>query len=156
MNPDRDMTHLFDRVASGEDSAAIRSDLRRVSRVRGDRNVVQVGDHNIALHDAHDIHIDNRTYHGAEAEAIRRALQDVVVTQGPEQLRGVGGVVTTIGMVVALAGMAMFFYGLISTMGGGFSDGPPPVLMTGFAVAAVGVGIGVLGGLISAWQRPRR
>ena len=98
----RDVTHLFDRVASGEDSATVRADLRRVARVRGDRNVVQVGDHNIALHDAHDIHIDNRIYHGAEAEAIRRALQDVVVTQAPERLRGVGGVLTTLGVVVAL------------------------------------------------------
>ncbi len=152
----RDVTPLFDRLAAGEDTAAVRADLRRVATVHGDRNVVQVGDHNIALHDAHDIHIDNRTYHGAEAEAIRRALQDVVVTQAPEQLRGVGGVITTLGVVVALAGFAMFFYGLISTMGGGFSSGPPPVLLTGFAVAAAGAGIGIVGGLVSAWRRAGR
>ena len=152
----RDVTHLFDRVASGEDSATVRADLRRVARVRGDRNVVQVGDHNIALHDAHDIHIDNRIYHGAEAEAIRRALQDVVVTHAPERLRGLGGVLTTLGVVVALAGCAMFFSGVISVMGSTSSSGPPPVLLTGFAVAAAGAGIGIVGGLVSAWRRPGR
>lgn len=156
MSAGQDPTWVLDRVASGEVSAAVRADLRRIARVRGDGNVVQLGNRNIALHGAHDIHIDNRVYRGAEADAIRRALEDVLAGGG--QLRGPGGVLSTIGMLVALAGMGMFFYGLIGSMSGAIDarSGPPPVLLTGFAVAAIGVGIGIVGGIVSAWQRPRR
>ena len=152
----QDLTWILDRVASGEDSAAVRADLRRVARVRGDGNVVQLGNHNIALHGARDIHIDNRVYRGAEAEAIRHALEDAL--GGTGSLRGVAGAISTLGVLVALVGMGMFFTGLIGLMSGAIDPwgGPPPVLLTGFAVAAVGVGIGIVGGLVRGWQRPRR
>jgi hypothetical protein len=59
--------------------------------------------------------------------------------------------------VISLAGMAMFFYGLISAMGStAVSSGPPPVLLQGFAIAFAGVVVGAVGQLIRGWERPRR
>jgi hypothetical protein len=154
--PSESVTQLLDRAASGEDSPGLKADLRQIVRVQGGGNTVAVGDHSIALHGSHDIRIDNRVYHGAQAEAIRRALNGALDPIGP--LHGLGGVLTTIGIVIGLIGMALFIYALIGTMAGAINvrRGPPAVLLIGFAIAFVGAAMGIVGKLVSGWQQPRR
>jgi hypothetical protein len=148
-----DITAIFDRIAAGRHDRRDVETLRNVM-VRGDRNVVQLGSHNIALHGGREIHIDNRVYYGAEVDAIRHVVAGL---PGRGSLRSVGGFVSTVGMLVALAGMGMFFYGLISAMAGNTADfdGPPPIVLTGFAVAAAGVGLSIVGGLVLGWTKAR-
>jgi hypothetical protein len=148
-----DLTMILDRIANGSATTADVDLLRTHPRVHGNRNVVQIGRSNINVREAGDIVVDNRVYYGHQADEIRAALSAAFADPvGP--LRGVGGVVITLGVLVGLAGFALFFYGLISTMAdGGISSGPPPVLLTGFGIAALGAGINVLGMLIRGWQQ---
>ena len=154
MGQRQEVTTILDRIAAGEYNSADVESLRRIG-VHGNRNSVTVGDHNISLSGAREIRIDNRVYYGTDADSIRNVLTSLGGFDGTGSLRGFGGVVKTIGLLVALAGMGMFFYGIISVMSGGFKDGGgfPPILLSGFAVAAIGVGIGIVGGLISGWSR---
>jgi hypothetical protein len=150
-----DLTMILDRIADRTATTADVDLLRRHPRVHGNRNVVQIGRSNINVREAGDIVVDNRAYYGHQADEIRAALATAFADPvGP--LRGVGGVVITVGVLVGLAGFALFFYGLISTMGsGGIPSGPPPELVTGFGIAAAGAVINVLGMLIRGWQQPR-
>ena len=150
-----DITAIFDRIAAGRHDRRDVEALRNVL-VRGDRNVVQLGSHNIALHGGREIHIDNRVYYGAEVDAIRHVVAGLEPGRG--SLRSVGGFVSTVGMLVALTGMGMFFYGLISEMARKTPnfDGPPPILLTGFAVAAGGVGLSIIGGLVLGWTKAKQ
>jgi Effector-associated domain 10 len=154
------LTAILDRIASDTYTTDDLNWLGQAARVRGDKNVVQLGRYNVRLERGNNVHIGDRIYRGVEADAIRSVLQDVV--QDPGQigrgsLRAFSGLVITVGAVIALAGMAMFFSGLISAMGStGVSTGPPPVLLRGFAIAFVGVVVGVVGQLIRGWERPRR
>lgn len=151
-----DLTRVLDRVATAEASAADYVRLGTWTDVRGDGAAVQVGHHNINLRSERDIHIGDRIYAGADARMIRAALVDVAspgrIPRG--SLRGLGGFVSTIGALVALAGMALFFYGLVQAMTGPTPDGPPIIALQGFGIAFAGVIIGALGGLITGWQRP--
>lgn len=153
-----ELTAILDRVASNTYST---DDLRRLRHditVRGNGNTVQLGRYNVRMEHGNNVHIGDRIYRGLEAEAIRGVLEDVAGGQiGRGSLRGFSGFVITIGFVIALAGMAMFFYGLISVMGSeGIPSGPPPVLLQGFGIAFVGVVVGALGQLIRGWERSRR
>jgi hypothetical protein len=149
-----DIRAIFDRIVAGRQSRADIDELRDLL-VRGDRNVVQLGSHNISLQGAREIHIDNRSYYGAEADAIRAALVDIVPGRGA--LRSVGGFIITIGIVIALVGMGMFFYSLLSVLGSppGRFAGPPPGIITGFGIAVAGVFVGILGTLVVGWSKAR-
>jgi hypothetical protein len=119
--------------------------------------MVQLGRYNVRMERGNNVHIGDRIYRGLEADAIRDVLADVSGQIGRDSLRGFSGFIITVGFVIALAGMAMFFYGLISAMGSsGISSGAPPVLLQGFAIAFIGVVVGALGQLIRAWERSRR
>ena len=153
-----ELTDLLDRIAEGAHSPADVKRLRRAVNVKGDRRVVQVGKYNVPIQQGRDIHIGDRVYQGADAEAIREVLSGLA-WGGPARgsLRGVGGAIVTLGMLIALAGMGMFFYGLISAMSGGAdaASGPPPVILKGFGVAAAGVFVGIIGGLVTGWSKAR-
>lgn len=154
----QDVTAIFDRIAAGTYKTRDIETLQRIG-VHGKRNAVMLGNHNIALHGGREIRIDNRVYYGTDADTIRDVLASLPRHDGIGVLRGFGGLVTTIGMLVALVGMGMFFYGLITFMTEGFDEvgsGFPPIMFTGFGVAACGIGLGIVGGLISAWSKPGR
>lgn len=129
--------------------------LRHLISVRGDHNVVQVGRTNVRLDQASNIHIGDRIYRGADADQIRSVLADLA-PDGRGSLRGLSGFVITLGLVIALVGMAMFFSGLLTLMGSEeVPTGPPPVVLQGFGLAFVGVVVGILGQLLRGWERPR-
>lgn len=150
-----DVTTILDRIAAGRGTTQDVDLLRRHPNVHGKRNVVQIGHTNINVREAGDIVVDNRVYHGHQAAEIRAVLAEVVHDPiGP--LRGFPGVVITVGMVIGLTGMALFFYGLLSLMAsGGTPSGPPPTVITGFGLAVVGALINGVGVLIRGWQGPR-
>ena len=156
MAASEDLTAVLDRVARNAPTSSDTERLRRLVQVRGDGNSVQLGRHNISLQAGGDIHVGDRVYRGVEAYMIREALTELVYPS-PGLLHSFGGRVITIGMIVALVGMAMFFVGLISPMQGPPTfDGPPAEVIRGFGIAFVGVMIGAVGGLIRGWERPHR
>lgn len=149
---------ILDRIASDTYSSDDLRRLRREITVRGDKNMVQLGRYNVRMDRGNNVHIGDRIYRGIEADAIRDVLADVASGQiGRGSLRGFSGFVITVGMLVALAGAAMFFYGLLTAMGStDIPSGPPPVLLQGFAIAFIGVVVGAVGQLIRGWEKARR
>ncbi len=149
---------ILDRVATDTYSQEDLRRLRQEIKVRGDKNVVQLGRYNVRMDQGNNVHIGDRIYRGLEADAIRDVLADVASGQiGRGYLRGFSGFVMTLGIVIVLVGMAMFFYGLLSVMGSsGIPSGPPPVLLQGFGIAFVGVVVAAIGQLIRGWEKSRR
>lgn len=149
---------ILDRIASDTYSSDDLRRLRREITVRGDKNMVQLGRYNVRMDRGNNVHIGDRIYRGIEADAIRDVLADVASGQiGRGSLRGFSGFVITVGMLIALAGAAMFFYGLLTAMGStDIRSGPPPVLLQGFAIAFIGVVVGAVGQLIRGWEKARR
>jgi hypothetical protein len=81
--PARDgLTAILDRIASDTYTTNDLDLLGRAMRVRGDKNVVQLGRYNVRLERGDNVHIGDRIYQGVEADAIRSALQDVVQDRG--------------------------------------------------------------------------
>lgn len=160
MPPRDDLTALLDRVAEHRARPGDLARLRRLTRARGEGNMVQVGGYNVALRSGRDIHLGDRLYRGADADAIRELLREVAfdgtrIRRGP--LRGLAGFVLSIGMLAALTGMALFLWGLVATMQAPpDSSGIPTVIAQGFGLALIGVVISTVGAFISGWQRPRR
>ena len=158
MAPTDNLGAILDRIATDTYSPDDLRRLRREMKVRGDKNVVQLGRYNVRMERGNNVHIGDRIYRGLEAEAIRDVLADVASGQiGRGSLRGFSGFVITLGSLIALAGAAMFFYGLLTAMGSqGIPSGPPPVLLQGFAIAFVGVVVSAVGQLIRGWEKARR
>ena len=81
--PTRDgLTAILDRIASDTYTTNDLDLLGQAMRVRGDKNVVQLGRYNVRLERGDNVHIGDRIYQGVEADAIRSALQDVVQDRG--------------------------------------------------------------------------
>jgi hypothetical protein len=153
-----ELSSILDRIASDTYSADDLHRLRREITVRGNRNMVQLGRYNVRMERGNNVHIGDRIYRGLEADAIRDVLADVASGQlGRGSLRGFSGFVITVGFLIALSGMAMFIYGLITAMGSSdIPSGPPPVLLQGFAIAFIGVVVSAVGQLIRGWEKARR
>lgn len=156
-------TRILDRIAADSYTTRDLERLRHMITVRGNRNVVQFGRYNVRLEEGRNIHIGDRIYRGVEAEMIRDVLADALEngpmgTQiGRGTLRGFSGFVSTVGVLITLLGMGMFFYGLLTSMASpDVSSFPPPVLLSGFAIAFVGIAVAGLGQVIRGWERPRR
>lgn len=157
------LTAILDRIASDTYTPDDLDRLSQEARVRGDKNVVQLGRYNVRLERGNNVHIGDRIYRGGEADAIRSVLRNIVEEAGhigqisSGSLRGFSGLVITVSAVIGVVGAAMFVYGLISSMGSTkIPSGPPPVLLQGLAIAFVGVLVGVVGQLIRGWERSRR
>lgn len=159
-------TEILDRIARNVYSAEDLDRLRHLISVRGDRNTVQVGRHNVRLNHGRNIHIGDRIYRGMNAEMIRDVLAHVVDEVGNTNeirrgsLRGFSGLVMTLGLLTALSGFAIFFLALISQFESDFeSDAiptlPPEMIPVGFAVAAAGAIVYWLGQVIRGWERPK-
>ena len=159
MPPRDDLTALFDRVTEQRARPSDIARLDRITRVRGDGRTVQVGGYNVNLRSGRDIHIGGRLYRGGDADAIRAVLRDVAFDGGQVRhgARKVAGFVKSVGVVAALAGMALFVWGLISAL-----QAPPagmqipPAIVQGFAIASIGVVISVVADFMRGRQRPRR
>lgn len=160
MPPRDDLTAVLDRVAEHRARPADIARLRRVTRVRGDGSIVQIGGYNVALRTGRDIHVGARLYRGVDAEAIRELLRHVAF-DGTQIRRGslhsLAGFAMSIGMIAALTGMALFLWGLVATMQAP-PDGSaiPPVIAQGFGLALGGVVVSTVGAFVIGWQRPRR
>lgn len=151
-----ELTAILDKIAADTYSEQDIRRLRQAVKVRGDRNVVQVGGRNINLANARNIHIGDRIYKGSDADAIRDVLEYLARDQiGPGSLRGISGVIMTIGILISLGGMGVFAYGLLTAIQASDpTTGPPPAVITGFAVAFVGAAIAGIGQLVRGWERP--
>jgi hypothetical protein len=158
-----EVTRIFDRVAADVYSDADIERLRRLT-VSGDQNVVQIGRHNVNIRHGRDIHVGDRIYRGPEADVIRAVLQQALIdgpiTNGLPRggLRSLSGVVFTVGTMIALVGMALFAYGLVSSMMVGLNEGPrgfDSVTFVGFGIGVVGSLLASFGQLLRGWERPR-
>lgn len=143
-------TAILDRIAAGSLSDREMKALRALG-VHGDGNVVQVGKYNVPIESGRDIYIGDRIYTGTDAEALRRALLGLVAEQS--RLRGVSGVLITIGFVLCVGGMGTFFYALFTIDSSDPTSGPPPLIGTAFAIFFAGFAIVAVGSLVQAWSR---
>lgn len=71
------------------------------------------------------------------------------------RLRGVSGVLITVGSLLCVGGLGTFFYALFSIDGGDPAAGLPPLIGTAFAIFFVGFAIVVIGSLVQAWSLRR-
>lgn len=155
-----EVRELLDRVAHDAYTDADLDRLRQLVKVRGDGNTIQVGRYNVRLDNARNIHIGDQVFRGVDADVLRDVLHDVARGQLHRgSLRGFSGAIITIGMLTALGGMALFFYGLVSLMGSSpfpnkFS-GPPNEVIIGFSLVVAGILVGAVGQLIRGWERPK-
>jgi hypothetical protein len=161
-----EVTRILDRVAADVYTHADVERLRQLT-VTGDHHVVQVGRHNINIGQGRDIHIGDRIYRGAEAAVVREVLYEALadgssghsIARG--SLRSISGVVFTLGTLIALLGMALFAYGLISWMIEAVNDptagfgGPDPITFVGFGIGFVGGLVSGFAQLLRGWERPR-
>lgn len=147
-----EVRELLDRVARDEYTDDDLSRLRRMVKVRGDGSAVRVGRYNVNLDNARNILVGDRVYRGVDAEILRDVLVDVAQGQHPRGWpRSFSGLIVTAGILLALGGMATFFYELWSLMGTtplpGQSGGPPTEVILGFSLAVVGVIVAAVGQL---------
>ena len=170
-----DLGQVIDRIAARRFSDRDIEVLRYHLRSGGTANSVQVGRYNVRLENGQSIHVGDRHYYGPQAENIREIIEavmaqnrrassggasDLVSGVAPGSLRGFGGFVRTIGVLVAMVGAAMFAYGLYTMVQLGTSNpdhlrdnGPPSIVFTGFAVVGVGVFTILIGNLVTGWGR---
>jgi len=147
-----EVRELLDRVAHDEYTDDDLSRLRHMVKVRGDGSAVRVGRYNVNLGNARNIPIGDRVYRGVDAEILRDVLVDVSRGQLPRGWpRSFSGLIVTAGILLALGGLATFFYGLWSLMGTtpvpGQSGGPPKEVILGFSLVVVGVIVAAIGQL---------
>lgn len=159
MPPRDDLTALFDRVTEHRAKPSDLARLGRITRVRADGRTVQVGGYNVNLRSGRDIHIGGRLYRGGDADAIRAVLREVAFDGGHVRhgARNVAGFVKSLGVAAALAGMALFVWGLVTAL-----QAPPagmrvpPAVVQGFAIAVIGVVVSVVADFMRGRRRPRR
>lgn len=159
MPPRDDLTALFDRVTEHRAKPSDFARLGRITRVRADGRTVQVGGYNVNLRSGRDIHIGGRLYRGGDADAIRAVLREVAFDGGHVRhgARNVAGFVKALGVAAALAGMALFVWGLVTALQASPAGmRVPSAVVQGFAIAAIGVVISVVADLLRGRQRPRR
>lgn len=169
---DNEIEVSLDRVAKGvyssDDLRLLRSAIRRYNG----QNAVQLGRYNVRLNQGRNIHIGDRIYRGADAEAIRDVLEDLVeaggngeagVSQG--SLRSFGGFIVAAGVIVTMIGLAVFATNFLDVWGAGWAGGkdfrgPSPEiakgLVTGFGTAFAGGLISMFGNLVRGFERPDR
>lgn len=153
-----ELERAFDRIAAGVHTDHDLRLLRAATRRRDARSALQIGRYNIDLHRGENVHIGDRTYYGADADAIRAALEDLEgfdtgIARG--SLRSFGGFVIAVGMVISLIGAAMFFSGITADLGSPAlpTDGPPSEVTGGFGLAAFGAVISAVGQIIRGFER---
>lgn len=160
MPPRDDLTALLDRVVEHRTRPADIARLRRVTRARGDGSTVQVGGYNVNLRSGRNVHIGDRLYRGTAAETIRDLLRAIAFDgshRGGASSHDVAGFIKTTGLFVALAGMALFFWGLVTALQAPpGSTQVPPAVVQGFGLAFAGAVISVVGEFMRGWRRPHR
>ncbi|WP_344968657.1 hypothetical protein [Streptosporangium fragile] len=148
---------------SDEDLRLLRSLVRR----RGGANAVQLGKYSIRLDNGRNIHIGDRVYRGADAEAIRDVLQDLADDMGEDvprgSLRSFGGFIVALGTLVSIVGLAVFAANFLSVWGDGLAGSGPrrpssatvENLVLGFGTAFAGGLITAFGNLVRGLERRR-
>jgi hypothetical protein len=141
---------LLDRIAErGRATPGERQQLRKLgAELRRDVRQGHLGRYTIDVDEADNLHIGDRVYYGVDADAIIRALSE----RPAPRLRGLSGVLITLGMVVAFVGFGIFIYALLMTISLDPEDGFPPEIGIGFGVVFVGICIAALGRLVAAWR----
>ncbi len=143
-------TAILDRIAAGSYTDREIKALRALG-VRGDGNVVQVGKYNVPIESGRDIYIGDRVYSGIDAEALRHVLLDI--TGADTRLRGLSGVLVTIGSLLCIAGIGTFFFATFTVDTEDAISGPPPLMGAAFAVFFAGFVVAAIGSLVKAWSR---
>jgi hypothetical protein len=82
MNHDDSLPALLDRIVAGQASEQDIATLRQALTQAG-AGTVQVGTYNVAIEQGEDIHIGDKVYQGADAEAIRVIVQQVLDAKFP-------------------------------------------------------------------------
>lgn len=72
------LSAIFDRIVNGEETPEDIQTMRSLLRLRDGQNVVQVGNNIVNIAEGRDIQIGKRIYQGADAEAIKKALREVL------------------------------------------------------------------------------
>jgi hypothetical protein len=166
-HPDRTQA-VLDRVVNGTYTDTDLRWLQNAISVTGDQNMVQVGRYNIPLLHGHNIHVGDRIYQGANADAIRNVLSRFVPAMpvsfgrdGPNvskgSLRSFGGFVFTVGALGLIGGVALFLVSFVPMMKNpdAYSTGPSDEMITGFVTAGIGMVTTWIGILIRGWERHR-
>ncbi len=151
-----DVTEVLDRIAKGETK---RGDLRRLKasvKLDGNRNVVQMGDHNFNVDSRGDVRIEQHLYNGVEAERIQDAISEALDGRG--SWRTVGGVIMGVGYLVMVIGVAVFGLSLLTVFsqagGADVPQGPPGGAIVGFGVGMAGGLVAEIGKVLWRWERP--
>lgn len=105
-----------------------------------DRNVIQFADTNVYLEQGGVVYVNSTAIHGADAEAIRDAMQDLLdeydgdIPRG--SLRSLGGFIYGIGLLIGMGSVAL---GMINgTLGGNSSSRHSfPNIFIGFFIGAI-------------------
>lgn len=69
---------ILDRIIAGKSTELDLELIREILTANNEPSLVQVGKYSISIKQGQDIHIGDRIYQGADAEAIRSALQEVL------------------------------------------------------------------------------
>lgn len=118
-----------------------------------DRNVIQFADTNVYLEQGGVVYVNSTAIHGADAEAIRDAMQDLLdeydgdIPRG--SLRSLGGLIYGIGLLVCVGSVAL---GMINgALGGnGSSRHSFPNIFIGFFIGAI---LSVIGQFLKDQQK---
>ncbi len=73
-----ELSAILDRITNGEEAESDIQALRQLLRAGDRQNVVQLGKYNINIGEGRDIQIGDRFYQGASAEAIQKAVRQVL------------------------------------------------------------------------------
>jgi hypothetical protein len=158
MASEQELRELVDRIAAGRQTRQDMTQLTRLIRLRGSDNVVLNGRYNVQMRDGQNIHFGDVNYHGYGADNIRRAIRQALDARGDHHigpLRGVSGLLITVGILVGLVGFFLFVTEGFAEMGsfdGRLPSGPP----MGFLIALGGVALGIVGQLMQGWEQGRR
>ena len=78
MSVQDDLSAIFDRIANGEETEGDLQALRQLFRKGDRRDAVQLGKYNVNIGQGQDIHVGDRIYQGADAQAIREIVRSIV------------------------------------------------------------------------------
>jgi Effector-associated domain 10/NACHT domain len=73
-----DLSAIFDRIANGKETEGDLQALRELFRKYNCLGAVQLGKYNVNIGQGQDIHIGDRIYQGADAQAIREIVRSIV------------------------------------------------------------------------------
>lgn len=78
MSVQDDLSAIFDRIANGEETEGDLQALRQLFRKGDRRDAVQLGKYNVNIGQGQDIHVGDRIYQGADAQAIGEIVRSIV------------------------------------------------------------------------------